>query len=113
MRGPHVRFCERRDGAIHRAYSTFALIAEACNVELRTVPSGTAIRGDPVLLRRLLQNLISNAIRYSEGGSVLIGCRRSQGRLAIQVSDTGAGIAQEDQARIFLGVRKVGQRADR
>ena len=115
--GIEVRETAFRPGdLIEEVTHDFALIAEACNVELRTVPSSAAIRGDPVLLRRLLQNLISNAIRYSEGGSVLIGCRRRQGRLAIQVSDTGAGIAQEDQARIFseferLDSARIGEKA--
>lgn len=79
----------------------FALVAEACNVELRVVPSAIGVEADPVLTRRMLQNLISNAIRHSEGGAVLIGCRRRDGEISIDVVDNGAGIALEDQARVF------------
>jgi len=79
----------------------FSLVAEACRVELRVVWSDLAAKSDPVLVRRMLQNLISNAIRHTEGGRVLIGCRRRGGRLAIDVVDTGPGIDQEDQQKIF------------
>ncbi len=115
--GIEVRETVFRPGdLIEEVTHDFALIAEACNVELRTVPTEAVIRGDAVLLRRMLQNLISNAIRYSEGGRVLVGCRRWEGRLAIQVSDTGAGIAERDQARIFaeferLDPARIGERA--
>lgn len=79
----------------------FALVAEACNVELRVVPSALGVEDDPVLTRRMLQNLISNAIRHSEGGTVLMGCRRRGGRVSIDVVDNGAGIALADQSRVF------------
>ena len=79
----------------------FALVAEACNVELRIAQSTLAVHADPVLTRRMLQNLISNAIRHSEGGIVLIGCRRRDGAVSIDVIDNGAGIALADQARVF------------
>ncbi len=79
----------------------FALVAEACNVELRVVPSGLGVDADPVLTRRMLQNLVSNAIRHSEGGTVLVGCRRRGGELSIDIVDNGAGIALADQNRVF------------
>ena len=79
----------------------FALVAEACNVNLRVVPSALSVAADPVLTRRMLQNLVSNAIRHTEGGSVLIGCRRHNGTVSIDVVDNGAGIARVDQARVF------------
>lgn len=79
----------------------FALVADACNVELKVVPSSLAVEADPVLTRRMLQNLVSNAIRHSEGGTVLVGCRRRGGELSIDIVDNGAGIARADQARVF------------
>lgn len=79
----------------------FALVAEACNVELRVVPSSLGVDADPVLTRRMLQNLVSNAIRHSEGGTVLVGCRRRGGELSIDIVDNGAGIALADQNRVF------------
>ncbi len=56
---------------------------------------------DPFLLERIMQNLLSNAIRYTHDGSVLVSCRRSRGSLKIQVWDTGVGIREREQARIF------------
>jgi len=79
----------------------FSLVAEACHVELRSVQSGAAIKSDPVLVRRMLQNLVSNAIRHSESGRVLIGCRRRNGKLSIMVADSGRGIAEQDRGEIF------------
>lgn len=86
---------------INEVVSDFALVAEACNVELRVVPSQLSVKADVVLTRRMLQNLVSNAIRHSEGGTALIGCRRRAGLLSIDVADNGAGIAAADQTRIF------------
>jgi len=79
----------------------FALVAEACNVELRVVPSALGVTADPVLTRRMLQNLMSNAIRHSEGGTVLVGCRRRGEKLSVDIVDNGAGIALADQSRVF------------
>ena len=86
---------------IQEVIRDFALVAEACAVELRVVPSQVAVEADPVLTRRMLQNLISNAIRHSEGGAVLVGCRRHGPHVSIDVIDNGAGIAVADQTRVF------------
>jgi len=86
---------------IREVVRDFALVAEACSVELKVAPSSLAVKADPVLTRRMLQNLISNAIRHSEGGTVLIGCRRRGGMVSIDVIDNGAGIAVADQTRVF------------
>ncbi len=56
---------------------------------------------DPLLVERILRNLVSNAIRYTEDGTVLVSCRRRTGRLLLQVWDTGMGIAAQEQQRIF------------
>jgi len=56
---------------------------------------------DKHLLRRILQNFLSNALRYTARGRVLLGCRRRGQRLWIEVWDTGAGIAEEEQQRVF------------
>ena len=65
------------------------------------------MRSDPALLRRILQNLISNARRYTQNGGVLVGCRRRLGAVAIQVVDTGVGIAAADQETIFEEFRRL------
>ncbi|MEZ5595804.1 MAG: hybrid sensor histidine kinase/response regulator [Pseudomonadales bacterium] len=80
----------------------FAPIAEENNVTLRMVSTSIFVRTDPILFRRLVQNLISNAIRYCPGARVVVGARRS-GRdgCRILVADGGPGISELDQRRIF------------
>ena len=59
---------------------------------------------DPLLVERIVRNLVSNAIRYTEDGSVLLACRRRGGRLLLQVWDTGPGIRAEERAAHLRGV---------
>src|SRR5262245_56617254 len=85
---------------------SFAAIAERNNVELRIVPTTLGIASDPQLLRRILQNLVSNAVRYAPGNGkrpakVLVGCRRSHGQVVLQVWDNGPGIPADKQPLIF------------
>ena len=86
---------------VEEVIGDFALVAEGCNVTISHVPTKLIVRSDPVLVRRMLQNLVSNAIRYSEGGKVLIGCRRQNNTVSLHVIDTGQGIREVDRARIF------------
>jgi signal transduction histidine kinase/CheY-like chemotaxis protein len=58
-------------------------------------------QADPVLLERVLRNLVSNAIRYSDDGGVLVSCRPRNGRLLVQVWDSGIGISEANLPRIF------------
>jgi CheY-like chemotaxis protein len=67
------------------------------------------VYSDRHLLRRVLQNFLSNALRYSHRGKVLLGCRRQQGQLLIEVWDTGAGIAEQDRLRIFEEFERLGE----
>jgi histidine kinase len=74
------------------------------------------IHSDEALLRRILQNYLSNAVRYSRRGRVLMGCRRVGASLRIEVWDTGPGIAPEHHRRIFLEFQRLdsgGQSAER
>ena len=89
------------DGLLQHLAAEFRVLAAERGLELRCVPCGAAVRSDPQLLRRVLQNFLSNAIRYTERGRVLLGCRRRGGRLSIEVWDTGPGIAEADQRVIF------------
>jgi CheY-like chemotaxis protein len=59
------------------------------------------VRSDPALLERIVRNLVANAVRYTDSGGVLMGTRLRGGDVAIDVVDTGIGIAAEHQARIF------------
>lgn len=83
-------------------YSDQALVAEQRNVKLDCVPCSLFVESDSTYLLRSIQNLVVNAIQYTEpGGRVLIGCRRHGARVEVQIWDTGIGIARKDQARIF------------
>lgn len=80
----------------------FAPLAAAKGVMLTMIPSRAWVASDPDLLRSLLQNLIGNAVRYTDRGRILVGCRRSGERLVIAVHDTGRGMA-EDQIETAFG----------
>lgn len=70
-------------------------------LSLRFRGAGHNIYADPVLVERILRNLVSNAIRYTDDGSVLVSCRRRGGRMLLQVWDTGVGIREREQEHIF------------
>lgn len=79
----------------------FAPIAAIKGLDLRYVPCAAMVESDSSYLRRILQNLIANAIRYTPSGKVLVGARRQGRNLRLEVRDTGPGIAPADQDRIF------------
>lgn len=79
----------------------FTPIAEAKGLKLRVHPTRVWILTDRDLLRSMLQNLVANAIRYTDKGTVLVGARRRQDRIDIVVADTGRGIPEEAKGRIF------------
>jgi signal transduction histidine kinase len=70
-------------------------------LELRVVASSAIVHTDATLLSRILSNLISNAIRYTSHGRILLGCRRREGRLSVEVWDTGRGIPSDQHERVF------------
>lgn len=82
--------------------------AVAKGIDLRFVPSRSVITSDPLLLGRIIGNLCENAIRYTEHGRVLIGCRRRGLTLSMEVWDTGIGIPAGFQEQIFEEFFQVG-----
>ena len=79
----------------------FAATAQDLNLRWRVRPSPLWVDSDPVLLKRVLDNLLANAFRYTERGGVLLGARRRGRYLEIQVFDSGCGIAETDRQQIF------------
>lgn len=75
--------------------------AEAKGLRLHVAACSAYVSSDPELLERILRNLVSNAVRYTSSGKILVGCRRSETGLQLHVYDTGAGIAADHQKAIF------------
>ena len=84
-----------------RLAADFAPQASAAGLALRIVPTRLAVDTDPVLLERILRNLVANAVRYTPAGGVVIGARRRAGAVRVDVIDSGIGIAEHDRARVF------------
>ncbi len=76
-------------------------IARRKGIELRWRPTQLAVQSDPLMLRRILQNLLANATRYTDNGGVLLAARRRGPNISIEVRDTGPGIAAAERERIF------------
>lgn len=81
--------------------SDFRPIVERKNLKLRFRPTDLVVSSDPILLRRVLQNLVSNAARYTRTGGVLIGARLRGDQARIEVTDTGVGIEPQEIERVF------------
>lgn len=90
-----------------RLHREFAPLARQRNLELKVVESRLVVESDMRLLRRILQNYLSNALRYTQTGKVVLGCRRRGPLLRIQVLDTGPGIPREKQKEIFEEFRRL------
>ena len=86
---------------IARLAAGFAPSAQDKGIELRARPGRAWVDSDPLLLERILLNLLANAIRYTESGRVLIGCRRRGAQVEIVVADTGIGIGEEHLPLVF------------
>lgn len=85
----------------------FAPIAARKGLRFDILPCSLTVSSDPTYLRRILQNLISNAIRYTASGRILVGPRRLKGQVRIEVHDTGPGIARDQQQSIFREFHRV------
>ena len=85
----------------------FGVLARERGIQLSRPPCAAWVESDPQLLRRVLQNFLSNAVRYGQRGRVLLGCRRHGDALRIEAWDTGPGIAEIDRTAIFEEFRRL------
>jgi signal transduction histidine kinase/ActR/RegA family two-component response regulator len=99
----------RIDELFRQLQREFEPIARNKNLKLAFVPSSLTVRSDRRLMRRLLQNLISNAIKYTLSGRVLVGARRRGGHLMLEVWDTGLGIPPSKQRIVFREFQRLDQ----
>lgn len=93
--------CVPMQSLLDDLYNDFCHEADAKGLKLRMRYANTSVMSDPVLLVRILRNLIANALRYTEQGGVLISARRHRGAIRFQVWDTGCGISPEHTNAIF------------
>ena len=81
--------------------------AQAAGLTLRVVPCTLSIQSDRRLLEQMIRNLISNALKYTHSGKVLVGCRSRQDKLRIEIWDTGIGIPELELKAIFEEYHQV------
>ncbi|CAO3457669.1 NahK/ErcS family hybrid sensor histidine kinase/response regulator [Azospirillum largimobile] len=85
----------------------YAAVAAERGIDLKVVASGAVVRSDMRLLRRIVQNFLSNALRYVQGGRVVVGCRRTGDGIRIEVWDNGPGIPRDKITEIFQEFRRL------
>src|SRR5262249_15323795 len=86
---------------LNRIEDTFAGAAREKGLSFRVVSSSAWVRSDVILLERVLLNLVSNAVRYTSSGGIVVGCRKRDQQIHIEVCDTGPGIPEDQQRNIF------------
>ncbi len=91
----------------NRLQEEYGPLAQRKGIELKVVASRCSIKSDQKLLARILRNFVSNAVRYTEQGRILVGAKRKGKMLHLSVYDCGPGIAVEDQKRIFEEFRQL------
>ncbi len=98
----------RLDDLLVKIMSSQAPGANLKGLALRLASCGLVVRTDPVLLQCIIENFVSNAVRYTRRGGILIGCRRAQGRHWVEVWDTGIGIPADKTNEIFEEYSQLG-----
>ncbi|MBN8964774.1 MAG: hybrid sensor histidine kinase/response regulator, partial [Rhizobiales bacterium] len=109
MRPEFISF--RIDELLRQLEVEFTPLAREKNLDLQFVPCSLTIRSDRRLLRRMLQNFVSNAVKYTPRGRVLVGCRRRNGHLRLDVYDTGIGIPPSKKRVIFHEFQRLDEGA--
>ncbi len=92
---------------LQRLGTEFAYHAQEKGLALHVMPCGLSVRSDPRLLEQMIRNLLSNALKYTARGKVLLGCRRREGGLGIEIWDTGVGIPDQELEAIFEEYHQV------
>ncbi len=92
---------------INNLQAEFTAVAADKGLRFRYKDCKVVLRSDQQLLRRILQNFLSNAIRYTQSGSILMGCRRRGSKLRIEVWDTGVGIAPDKLKEVFEEFKRI------
>lgn len=98
----------RLDSLFERLANDFAPEALEKSLELAIVPTRVVVHTDPALLERIVRNIVANALRYTTQGGVVVGARRRGDRIAIEVRDSGPGIAAAERERIFEEFYQIG-----
>ncbi len=93
---------------LHAIENDLAPLADAKKLAYRSRDTRLAVHSDPALVDLIVRNLVSNAIRYTHHGGVLVGCRQRGDTVCIEVYDTGIGIAPENQQDIFREFHQLG-----
>ncbi len=97
---PEIR-CFPLDDLLTGLHATFECVTPSKKFKLKVRPCGLIVESDPVMLQRVLLNLVSNAIHYTVQGGVLVGVRRRGANCWLDIVDTGLGIAECERDRIF------------
>ncbi|WP_449467680.1 hybrid sensor histidine kinase/response regulator [Stenotrophomonas humi] len=85
----------------------FGILAASRDLKLERVATSAVVRSDEALLRRILQNFLSNAVNYTRRGRIVLGCRRDGAHIRIEIHDTGPGIPRARQKEIFEEFRRL------
>jgi len=105
---PHIGRVALRP-LLESLWAEFETLAEAKGLQLRCVAGDAMVQTDPQLLRRILSNLLTNAIKYTSRGKILLGCRRSSAGVRVEIWDTGIGIPASELETIFEEFTQLSQ----
>lgn len=108
---PQIQDCRLQD-IFNRVENTFRETAEQKGLQLIFRKTNAIVKSDPLLLERILLNLVNNALRYTPAGKVLIAGRKRGSQIELQVWDTGIGIKPDDQQKIFEEFFQVNKNAN-
>ncbi len=96
------------DALFDRVAGDFAPVALERGLKLAVVPTRRVVHSDPILLERILRNLVDNALKHTRSGGVVVGARPRGDRVAIEVHDSGLGIPASERTRVFEEFYQIG-----